>query len=625
MDEKTNDDFWDIDYIRPKKKPRPFSRDTGTIRLDFENSSAADNAPGHGDIPPAGRITPAKNPPLRKLTLDELKNVGIVVPGSVINPPPAEPVPAQDDEPTITAPAIGAAIPSREELARRNEPYLRYTPADNRLLNEVRVCMWPTPFTIYERFRSDARRYYNHPARECEPAPFFSFMPQYAQLNAVQRAWYFWWRSLAREGKYLPTDFGYVYLYIYELINLSDTLDASAVLNSMVDVWLGCRAQHPRLDRYLSEWVCDLCLIHNLPLPYERLKVIYPQITAIARFKEFYAGCDKGEESPFAKALFDFNSGYDWRQSKYITDANRELFEKHIRGAFMFACRELEHAPDTSGTDVPDGAQTQNTQTQNAHDDLLTSALRSYGSKLRVIRDAYSGALCSYEIKRRIEVDYSSCTRSPELRFIVTDMVKYAENNVRAMIGVKSRFNTPNLPPPARVHIYNYFAPYRVKPDKKTAEKPEYEKQYEAASMSLSPEAALELERRSWETTDRLVNAFTDAEDVVSDVPPVTRQTDDNVPDTAAMQNDAPLITPPDTDPGLAICARAYRFIRAGDAHGFAALADEYNIMPETLAENLNEYAYEIVGDIAAEPDGTGWRIVDDYAAELDDYFDEVK
>ena len=83
---------------------------------------------------------------------------------------------------------------------------------------------------------------------------------------------------------------------------------------------------------------------HRLPLPYERLAPIYPQIISASRFKEFYVGCTKGSDLPLAEALLNFNSGYDWRRSKYLADENRHLFEEHIIGAFLYACRKLESA-----------------------------------------------------------------------------------------------------------------------------------------------------------------------------------------------------------------------------------------------------------------------------------------
>ena len=62
--------------------------------------------------------------------------------------------------------------------------------------------------------------------------------------------------------------------------------------------------------------------------------------------------------------------------------------------------------------------------------------------------------------------------------------------------------------------------------------------------------------------------------------------------------------------------------MRDGNTQSFSALAESMNLMPETLVEKLNEYAYDIIGDIAAEPGGPGgWQIVDDYVAELDEHF----
>lgn len=91
-------------------------------------------------------------------------------------------------------------------------------------------------------------------------------------------------------------------------------------------------------------------------------------------------------------------------------------------------------------------------------------------------------------MKRRIELEYLSCSRSIELRFAVTDMIKYAENNVRSMLGIRSRFHTPNLAMPLRRAADEYFASFK-KNEKKSGlrcQRPEYEKLYEASKSELS-------------------------------------------------------------------------------------------------------------------------------------------
>jgi len=633
------DEFWDLEPTRPRRKLRRFYHDTGTALLRISDGDAQE--PEEGAKIPRRTEGKAKSQP-QKPTIEELMRDKLLVRGSDLEPFPE--TAAERDLSRATQPGLGEgeksgepavnrppgispwdnggeAVPRANTAQGENQPYLTYTPDYNRLIFEVRVSEWPSPYTFYERFRSDARRYLDYPAKECRPAPFFSFMPQYVQLNADQRAWYFYWRSLVREGKFPPTDFGYVMLYIYELINLSDVLSPDEVLSRLCDVWLGYRVQHPRLDRYLSEWVCDLCLIHKLPVPYERLKAIYPQIIAAARFKEFYVGCNDSSDMPFAEALFCFNSGYDWRHSKYMTDENRHLFEEHIRGAFLYACKKLQE--EATGNEGPHGL------------NLLGSALKSYGIRQRAVRDAYSGALCSYEIKRKIEVVYFSCTRSPELRYIVTDMVKYAENNVRAMLGIKSRFGTPNLPESAKKYIAEYFAPLRASRKKKDEEPPEYERYYEADSHGISPEAALELERSSWETTKKLIEAFDEpaaeqindsAKDLPASVPPESSLAE-NEKLNGALLSDTRILAGGGQASGeggseFDICRQAFAFLRDGDTGGFIALAERLNILPDTLIEKLNEYAYDIIGDIAAEPDEkAGWRLVPDYVFELDEHF----
>ena len=50
-------------------------------------------------------------------------------------------------------------------------------------------------FHFYERFCDMAEHYFDHKADTCDSVPFFSYMPQYDQMNRAQLKWYFYWRD----------------------------------------------------------------------------------------------------------------------------------------------------------------------------------------------------------------------------------------------------------------------------------------------------------------------------------------------------------------------------------------------------------------------------------------------
>ena len=120
------------------------------------------------------------------------------------------------------------AIP-KEELRLTTPPATQegeireYSPSGNRLLLQVRITRRRSEYNFYGQFCRDAERYLTVEGEPCPFAPFFSYIPQYTQLTAEQRAYYFYWRSALRRGEYLQTEESYFYLYVY--FNLNDYAD----------------------------------------------------------------------------------------------------------------------------------------------------------------------------------------------------------------------------------------------------------------------------------------------------------------------------------------------------------------------------------------------------------------
>ncbi|MBR6682569.1 MAG: TerB N-terminal domain-containing protein, partial [Clostridia bacterium] len=265
------------------------------------------------------------------------------------------------------------SIPKREEY---NSTLLSsYTPKDS-LLTEVSVFSWHSEYTFYERFCLDAHKYFNAENDSTECVKYFSYMPSYMQMSTRQKRWYFYWRSKARQGEYLPTDSSYVMLFIYEIINLPDLIDANEGIALLCELWRNYRSSYTKLDKYMSEWVCDYCLINGLKLPYDTISSFIFDAIDLCALKQFYMPISDGDDAYSSLLFFKVNS-YKWWKSKYITDDNRSIFEKHIRNGFSFATRLLAES-----------------------DGRFDGNINNRLEQKKAARDSFSGALCAYHVKR---------------------------------------------------------------------------------------------------------------------------------------------------------------------------------------------------------------------------------
>lgn len=116
-----------------------------------------------------------------------------------------------------------------------------YTPERNPLIKKVTVKSWDAKYSFYGRFRSDALKYAGINGSPCGKVPFFSYTPQYSQLTDDQLACYFYWRDCVKNGEYPDTDYAYILLYIYEIINLPDVIPAKEGADRLYRVWCAYR------------------------------------------------------------------------------------------------------------------------------------------------------------------------------------------------------------------------------------------------------------------------------------------------------------------------------------------------------------------------------------------------
>ena len=113
-------------------------------------------------------------------------------------------------------------------------------------------------------FVAQARKYINRSESSAEPVPFQQYWPTYESMDAAQQRWYFYWRAQLRQGNRLPTDLSYLFVHIYEGINLVGFESPADAFNHLDEFWRYYRQLQPKLDNYLPDWLADFIVLHGL-------------------------------------------------------------------------------------------------------------------------------------------------------------------------------------------------------------------------------------------------------------------------------------------------------------------------------------------------------------------------
>lgn len=523
----------------------------------------------------------------RKDELDAFWNISELVPQKEIRfsrPRSVESVEVTDSSKAVssiesTDTVIKRYIPTKGSSELTKRPPLdevgAYCPV-NSLIHKVTIFKYRPTYAYYDSFLKDAVKWVDANGVEADFVPFFSYVPQYDQMNSAQLKYYLWFRQNIRNGVYIKTDFGYLFLYIFELLNLGDRLDVKRSQYILMSLWNEYTSSFPSITAKLADWICDFSLLHKLPPP---MNISSSIIKKVVSLKEFYISIPKDDPEECARILLRYCTSYDHHTSKFYTDANKGLFDAHIPSALKIAIEYYSKDGNIlSGYDLGDST---------------------------VTRDVYAGAVCTWEQKYRIEVSYCSFSRSNELRFLVGDIIKYCENKLRAHIGVKSRMTVYSLSNELRVLLDNYFAEHLPvsRKSRQPVKRQEYDILYDVPKKPLSLTDAARIESSSWDTTRELVTAF---EDEPFDIElPTDNDTQCEVLNT---ENEAT-----DNDSFLPYRATVMKLID-GDSTAISRLAAELGKLPDAIVDTINEIAFDSFGDLLIEDDGMGnYTVIEDY------------
>ena len=125
--------------------------------------------------------------------------------------------------------------------------------------------------------------------------------------------------------------------------------------------------------------------------------------------------------------------------------------------------------------------------------------------------------------------------------------------------------------------------------------------------MPFTPESAAEIERSSWDVTQKLVEP---EEDDISSEPSLITEDTFEKPEP---ESDDGSLTPQLTG----TLAGALAAAMSGDFDGYCR---ENALFPDDIAGRINEYFSDVLGDIVLEQSGGGYTVINDYRRDIEDW-----
>lgn len=333
-------------------------------------------------------------------------------------------------------------------------------------------------------FVKEAQKNRNRSGMFANHVPFKCYWPTYRDMTSAQQHWYFYWRTQVRQGQYPPTDLSYIFVHVYEILNLVETPDPTQAAFRIYKIWLAYREKYPNLDRYLPDWGGDLLAVkvgggqalewwENI-LKIDGLAIPDPVINTLVEKAIRTNGL---EALPYK--VWSLLSDYQPR-NKFYQKYNADHF---VDQAYVKAINVANaHYLKTTGKTLLD--QFVSDQTRPYEKPVFVSALIGF----------------SYPRFTRLATgrDYATCA---PLASHITSIMKYSENILRKQQKFSARLSGIELPIVLTTELDQAFLPAASEP-----------KQPEPVKISLDLERVASLHQES-----RVVSEMLDTSQAVAE------------------------------------------------------------------------------------------------------------
>lgn len=501
--------------------------------------------------------------------------------------------------------ARGVVIPSRPQRQSSQEASLAQH-------SEARVTIGSGDAAT--EFVRDGKQWAIRQERVAVYVPFESYWPTYRQMSSAQQRWYFYWRTQVRQGNLLTTDLSYLFVYVYELINLIGVNSPAMARDQLVAFWQHYRLLQPKLDGYLVDWIADFTVIHALaPSPLSWYAHALATNAAVSKNQELLfleAWHHQGRDyAPVPSRFFYKIANYATGQNKFYQAYHQEL--------------ALDQALKR-GIETVDGYVQQTQQCSLFELDLPAQSQT-------VVRVPLQGAVHIYPDMLIVIAHVRPWLAEATLPENLKAILRYTENILRTQAAYKTKLRGVTLSPAWASVLQQAFV--------KTAPK---------RTVTIDLASAATLQRESDELRQRLLAASeSEADDVVTlplaDASPSNASATviPNVKPTPVLPGvilgSSYAQRPEDTADGLLTDLPSIAAIMGNPASEATALlralqAHDWQMTPKQLAElksidqsgfvnlvydRVNERAVTEIGDALIFVEGDEWVVAEDYRDEI--------
>jgi len=461
-----------------------------------------------------------------------------------------------------------------------------------------------SPNQQQESFVIQARRLAARHEPEAIPVPFSHYSPTYEQMSADQQRWYFYWRSEVRAGNFLPTDLSYLFVYVYECINLVGFENPQAAFDKLVTFWHYYRVLQPKLDNYLIDWIADFTVIHQLPITqfdwYEQVAKLNADKIDVSLYVESWIHTGNNWEEFSSEALFQL-AEFSPKRSKF-----RKMYEKQdLNAAYKKGLQAVDeflmHSQRTS-----------------------LFSLNTPSTTRLIQRIPFAGAHHDYDSKPITIAEIRPWLGQQKLRKQLKSIIKQTENILRDQQQFGTKLLGIDLPATWVEAIQQAFV---VMPEKRT--------------VTVDFAKVAELQRATEETRKRLTIPEEEYEQLVISLDrPVADRSSAAIPSPSLPEqphpiHDVPYLQRPTNTPSHLLTDLVEISAIMGDAKSQEAALliffyeHKWEVPQPILSQrqtgqffnvtvdHINERAIEQLGDALIFEDGNSWIVAEDYRDEI--------
>ena len=150
-------------------------------------------------------------------------------------------------------------------------------------------------------------------------------------MDEAQRKWYFYLRGCIRRDEYPETDPSYLFVYVYEILNLIGVQDATEGYRKLLKIQSVYGEKYPSLRNHLNTWIYDYTHVYDCGITLEQLLSDLPELPERG-LNELLLKMSAGDAFEIPLWALERLSGYKITKSKFYQHDNQDLINRCIPG-----------------------------------------------------------------------------------------------------------------------------------------------------------------------------------------------------------------------------------------------------------------------------------------------------